>query len=283
MLATDFSTRSDRALRRATLLARQHGATLVIVHVIDDDQPRPMIETERAVASDLLAELAATLKRVDGIACETAVMLGATASGIVDSAASVQPDLLVLGPHRRQALRDVFIGTTAERSIRAAPCPVLMAIAPPVADYRHALLGCDLSEASRRAVRRFVALDVARETQASILYVFDSLELRAATAHPLPPEQREHLLDHARAAAAAELARFTSGLGATPMTPIVRYQDVPVADVTLTTAREVDADLVVIGTRGRSGLGKLILGSVAEAVLRLADRDVLAIPPGDPG
>ena len=75
MLATDFSERSDRALRRATLLARQFGASLSVVHVVDDDQPSRIVESERNAASGLLRELRNTLQSVDGTTCDTRVIL----------------------------------------------------------------------------------------------------------------------------------------------------------------------------------------------------------------
>ncbi|MEQ8661848.1 MAG: universal stress protein [Gammaproteobacteria bacterium] len=283
MVATDFSTRSDRALRRAALLARRHGATLEVVHAIDDDQPRAIVAAEERAAAGLLADLAATLKRVDAVACAARVVFGPASSAIVAAAAAAASDLLVLGPHRRQTLRDVFIGTTAERTIRASACPVLMANAPPVADYRHALLATDLSEGSARAIHGFLALGLTAPATPTIVHVFDTMTLRMAAANPLPQDERQRHLEQSRAAATAALAAFVAALDAGPMSQQVCYQDAPVADVALRAARAADADLVVVGTRGRSGLGKLVLGSVAEAILRTADRDVLAVPPDATG
>jgi len=60
LLATDFSERSVRALRRATLLARRFAASLVIIHVVDDDQPRRIVGGERDAASALLGRPAET-------------------------------------------------------------------------------------------------------------------------------------------------------------------------------------------------------------------------------
>lgn len=57
MVATDFSERSDRALRRATLLARQFEATMLLVHVVDDDQPRRIVDAERDEATKLLRQM----------------------------------------------------------------------------------------------------------------------------------------------------------------------------------------------------------------------------------
>lgn len=77
MVATDFSERSDRALRRATLLARQSGAALTLVHVVDDDQPERIVAVERMEAERLLADLVQTVRQTDGIPCEAEVILAA--------------------------------------------------------------------------------------------------------------------------------------------------------------------------------------------------------------
>lgn len=81
MAATDFSKRSDRALRRATLLAGQFEATMLLVHVVDDDQPRRIVDAERDTATTLLRQMSTTLRDVDGVACETRVALRRHCSG----------------------------------------------------------------------------------------------------------------------------------------------------------------------------------------------------------
>ncbi|MCZ7676133.1 MAG: universal stress protein [Roseovarius sp.] len=83
MVATDFSERSDRALRRAKLLARQFGATITLIHVVDDDQPRRIVEIERDESAMLLRQTAATLAQLDGVTCETRVILASPFAGII--------------------------------------------------------------------------------------------------------------------------------------------------------------------------------------------------------
>ena len=180
MVATDFSERSDRAMRRATLLARQSGAELSLVHVVDNDQPRRIVDSERDVAEQLLREQAFTLRDVDGVNCGARVVLADPFAGIIQAANDGVPDLLVVGPHRRQALRDIFLGTTAERTIRSVARPVLMANAPPVGPYRHVLLATDLSEESRYVANVVTGLDLAPQARMSVLYVFDAPELQLA-------------------------------------------------------------------------------------------------------
>ncbi len=279
MVATDFSERSDRALRRATLLARQHGAELSIVHVVDDDQPRRIVDGEQDMARALFRDLQATVRNVDGLACETRVVLGAPFSGIAEAAKAAGPDILVVGPHRRAVLRDVFVGTTAERTIRSVACPVLMVNAPPVGPYRHILLTTDLSEAAKQAIQKFGALEMHARARTSIIHVFDAPALNLAMSKSMADGSREDYLEDEGRAAASELSTFVNALDLGIMKQIVRHDKTAPAHDILDASKADGVDLIVVGTHGRSGLSKFFLGSVVAEVLRHADKDVLAIPP----
>ena len=273
MVATDLSERSDRAMRRATLMAREFNAGLVLVHVVDDDTPARIAEREREAADELLREQAATLRDRDGVACDVRVVLADPFLGIVEAAQAIAPDLLIIGPHRRQVLRDVFIGTTAERTIHSVDCPVLMANAAPVAAYRHLLLTTDLSESSGRSLERAARLRDGWHSHATLLHLFEP-----------PPEWGESSDDSSGRNAPAEAARaeveaFVDGLEPGGLELAVRAVDSSPARGVLDAAVELDADLVMVGTRGSGGLARFLIGSVAEEILRRADRDVLAVPP----
>ena len=279
MMASDFSERSDRALRRATLLAKQHGAGLSIVHVVDDDQPRRIVDGEQDMARTLLRQLQATVRDVDGLDCETRVVLGAPFSGIAEAAKAAGPDILVVGPHRRDVLRDVFVGTTAERTIRSVTCPVLMVNAPPVGPYRHILLTTDLSEAAKQAIHTFGALEMHAGARTSIIHVFDAPALNLAMSGSMAKDSREDYLEGERRGAAGELSKFVDALDFGAMNQLVRHNKTALAHDILNASKADGVDLIVVGTRGKTGLSKLFLGSVVAEVLRHADKDVLAIPP----
>ncbi len=279
MFATDFSERSDRALRRAIILARAHDAVLEIVHVVDDDRPRRIVDHEVEDASELLGELARSLKEMDGVSCSTQIVQDDPFAGIITAAAKAAPDLLVIGPHRRQILRDAFVGTTAERTIRSASCPVLMVNGPPVGPWRHVLLTTDLSQTAEKALKRFVGLGLGAGAQASVLTVFDAPALRVAMSESLGTEgQLAYLKDlgaAARQALAASIMRF--GIGQAEK--VVRPDETTVANEILQAAEELKADLIVVATQGKSAVARMVLGSVAQQVLKDAQCDVLAIPP----
>jgi len=279
LFATDFSERSDRALRRAVLLARQSGASLEIVHVIDDDRPRRIVEQEATEARHLVDGLARSLREADGLVCETRIVLADPFAGIVQTVKSTKPDLLIIGPHRRQLLRDIFVGTTAERTIRSAGCPVLMVNGPPVGPYRHILMTTDLSDASRNALDRFAALDFGQLPALSLLHVYGAPALRLAMSDTMVDEDRDAYLREVRGEVQAELGALAAQLAGPRAQLILRHDETSVAHEILRAADDLEADLVVVSTQGRNALTRILLGSVTDEVLTAAPVDVLAIPP----
>ena len=275
MLATDFSERSDRALRRAVLLAREHGAAVDLVHVVDNDRPRRIVDHEAADARALLNDLAASLESMDGLSCRTQVRLANPFAGLAKAVDDASPDLLVIGPHRRQA----FIGTTAERTIRTVSCPVLMVNGPPAGPYHHVLLTTDLSDNAQTSLQHFETMKIGTDSRVSALYVFDAKALRLVMSGAMPTDDQKDYLDKQRAEARRGLARFMTAVGNRRAEQIVQHEDMPVAAEILNTAGELGTDLIVVSTRGKNIAARMILGSTSEQVLRSASVDVLAIPP----
>lgn len=277
LCATDFSERSDRALRRAVLVAQAHQARLDLVHVVDDDRPKRLVDHEAADARALLRRMAQTLQQHDGLRSETEVIFADPFEGLL-RAAETRPLLLVLGPHRRQALRDAFIGTTAERVIRKAACPVLTVNAPPAGPYRHILLTTDLSETSAAALQGFLDLGLFPQARHSLLTVFDLPFLRLAMADTLPPPDQSREIAAHSATSLAELARFAAGLRGPLLQPLTRRREAGEAAEILKSAAEIGADLVVMVSQGRSALARMMLGSITQQVLQQAQVDVLTLP-----
>ena len=135
---TDFSECGDYAVKHAAALARQFGAELFITHVIQDigeklshpdftSQGTSVVEFLQALergATQYLAGLAAD-KQWRDLTVHRLYLHGAPAEQIVGYALSQDIDLLVLGTHGRSALKQLFLGSVAERVVRTAPCPVL--------------------------------------------------------------------------------------------------------------------------------------------------------------
>lgn len=274
LIATDFSTRSDRALRRGTLLARQASAELVLVHVVDDDQPRQLAELQEQAAAALLDAFSQTL-RDDGISCESRVIFGDPFEGIVRAAKDEDAGLVVIGPHRRQILRDRFLGTTAERTIRLSRTPVIMANGVPAGPYRSIVIATDLSECSFAAAEAAKNLGLLDRGGIIVLHVLDTWEGGPVVRASISMEEAERRLEEDAERASRELQHLMQRLAIEGSCQVVKLGEESIAMAIDNFAKAAQADLIVIGTHGRTGLEKWMLGSVAESVLRISDVDVL--------
>jgi nucleotide-binding universal stress UspA family protein len=153
LAATDFSTRSNRALRQAGLLVQPAKAELHIVHVVDDDQPEELIRLEKREAERVLKEQVASMPELSGVQAQLMVITGDAFAGILQAAADMKADLIVMGSHRKQLLLDIFIGTTIERVIRKGSFPILMVNHEAQRRYEKVVVPIDMSDASAHALR----------------------------------------------------------------------------------------------------------------------------------
>jgi len=130
LVATDFSEGSDEALLRAIDLAKQTGASLEIVYVIELDVeqfPLGLYDTHRDLGAYVDRELGrrAEIARRVGVVCHTSTAEGNAATEIVKRARDVEADVIVVGTHGRKGLVHVLLGSVAERVVHRATCPVL--------------------------------------------------------------------------------------------------------------------------------------------------------------
>ena len=270
LVATDLSPRSDKAVQRAALLARRFGCEWTLVHVIDDDSPQRLIERRLSDARELLEDRVEGLALVAGQRPRVMVEVGSVESTINEIALGTGAELLVLGMHRKNLLREIFVGTSAERIIRSSRLPVLRVAGSGEDDY--------LSADSAHAIQTSRALGLLDGCELHVAHVFEAFAkgeilMSAAEATVVAAATRE-----ARGQVEAELSSFLAE----------QQLDLPASQVHLEEGfsvvqlkrcmEKLDPDLVVIGTHGRSGLKKLMLGSVAETLLGEVARDILCVP-----
>ena len=279
LVATDFSERSDRALRRATLLAKMSGAKLVLVHGVDDDQPDRLADSARRQAQALIEEMAASVMSLDGIACEGLVVAGAVDEAVAAAAEEKDAELLVVGSHRQRPFHDVFLGTTVDRILRRSLRPVLMAKATPAGPHHRVLFATAMSEGCENAIRTARELGLLNGARLSVLHVFAApgqelmLHASASTKEVLAYVENE------RSRATAKLETWLEQTGLSTDVRLAELAEVATAETIADCAQESKADLIVLGTQARSSLRRFVLGSVAQGVLRAARSDVFVVPP----
>jgi nucleotide-binding universal stress UspA family protein len=135
LVPVDFSGHSDRALRYAAALAGQVGASVELLHVVEDVGYGAFSEVYVPSVPDVMQEaINAALERLallkaeifpHGSDVESAVYAGRPPLAIVEHAAEGKFDLIVMGTHGRTGLSHLLIGSVAEHVARMAPCPVL--------------------------------------------------------------------------------------------------------------------------------------------------------------
>lgn len=276
LLGTDFSTRSDRALRRAMILARQADLELLIVHVIDDDQPRRLLDSQRRESEALLGETARTITEQDGLACRTEVRLGRPSEELPVAARAFDARMMIIGPHRRAPIRDVFGAVTAERIARRSPVPLIVANAVPSGPYRRLLLPVDLEQGSRRAVGAAASLGM-KAAEVTLLHVYDA-EAREMLGRAMATSgEKLDYLSERRAQARQDLREFAASAGIDGALR-VRESTGSVSTDIERAGTETAADLIVVARSNKGTIERGIVGSVTESLLRAVDLDILIVP-----
>jgi nucleotide-binding universal stress UspA family protein len=276
LVATDFSTRSDRAMRRAALISAAVGAKIIVAHVVDGDQPDALIETDRAAASSIRTDLVSTL-RSEGVDADWTVKVDDVHAGILSAAAETSADLIVIGPHRSR-FRDIFIGTTAERVTRLSTRPLLVAVETPGAHHRKTLLAIDFDEASEAAGRAALAMGIFDRTDVVVMHAFDAPAEGMLKRSLHPSADVSAYVETERETADGDLRMLLANLGLPETCQTVVSMKGSPARTILELAREIDCDLIVLGTNQRKGFERALVGSVTADVIRDAHRDVLIVP-----
>jgi len=274
-MATDLSARSDRALESAVALARQRGAKLTVVHVVDGELPQILADAQETAAKQAVQKHVDTLSTDGGPDVSIAVVFGRGYASILDVSDKVGADLIVLGVHRKDALKDIFRGTTAERVIRAGEVPVLLVSDRSSGPYRRIMVGVDFSVYSRRAVE--FAVKFAPDGEFHLVHAY-GVPFKGFLHGPDTQRQvsNEHEAQFQKMIG-EEMAAFLSTLK--PKAPKLErvMQEGAVRDVISQQIGRLKPDLLVIGTHGRTGVAHAFLGSVAEDLLRDPPCDVLAV------
>jgi universal stress protein E len=261
VVATDLMPRSDRALRRAVLLAQQSRARLTLVHAID---PRQAVRAVRAQANRAYVKLLSTLDQVLGAAAATSVDIAVRAGSPLDVVAAVaeesDTDLVVLAAPRPRRY-DWIVGTTAQRLLRVIKRPVLVVHRDAQDNYRHVAAAIDLSNGSLPMIQAAARLGVLDHAHTTLLH---------ATSAP-----HESMLDDAQLRMQSLLAAADIDL---KRASIVVRRDPAAASIRRLLELQ-QPDLLAIGSSRWLLVKRLLIGSITDSVLRVPLSDVLVIPP----
>ncbi|MBO1021872.1 universal stress protein [Methylobacterium sp. SD274] len=279
LVATDFSPRSQRAVRRAGILAAQSRGTVILMHVVDGPGGR---ETSRDIqeAQRMTVEQVAVVPELYRVPCEPLVVLGCPSDEIRNAAGAHDVDLIVVGSSHRAGSRTA--GRTVGNLVRSAPCPVLVARRFAASPYARILIPVDLSQASARALRYADSLTLVDRAHVTVLHAFQAPGKSKLSGFGVERDQIDSYVEACRSRSAEDVETLLTNGGLANREWSRRIQEGSPTEAITGLAERIPSDLVVIGTHARTGLRKAFLGSVTEDVLLTAGPDVLVVPPPRP-
>lgn len=281
VVATDFSDLASAAVRRATELAALHGASLDIVHAFPvllqldaafagGDWPARLQQDAEHRLQQLRSDAAAL-----GVNCATHLMHGSAHRMVGEVVERVRPDLIVIGAHARGLVQQFFLGGTAARILASAPCPVLIVRYAFADSYRRALAAIDFGP--RSAALLDAAMRMGSQVSLTVAHAFLApMEARMRMHGSHEAELRRHI-DDAAATAQRAMAVCLEWAGRSSLLPSARVVHGDPNPALPDLAREIDADLIVVGRHSGSRMGEAILGSVPRFLAYNAPCDVLVV------
>ncbi len=260
LVATDRSSFSEGAITAAIAFAKQCSSKLSVMTVVEtnpeyETSGAELLQKEKEESIQYLKSLKArALNELPS--CEAIFRHGDSASRlIVEEAAQKKVDMIVVGRRGRHGLEKVLLGSAAAKVIGHAPCKVLVVPQAARIGFKNILVATDGSEHARTAAAE--AIEIAKRTGSGLTAI--------SVAHTEDEKEkaRTHADDAARAAQQAGVHIQTMALVGKPH------------EVIAAAAKDGDADLIVMGAYGKTGLKKLLMGSTTEKVIGLASCAVL--------
>lgn len=258
LVAHDLSPEADLALRRGAQLARQSGARLSLLHVLDsrgeNDETAARSYLQSRLQENGLGHLAPRLRQ------------GRPAEEILAQARGLEADLLVLGRHHRDSPQG-FAGTTLERILLTSPAPLLLAVNRDTGAYRRALAALDYSRCADRALRQaWQLLSVGATVLA--LHIHEVAEVHQPDAEELALQRElfEQLIGDLRATLADNGAHLDHGLRQGERSNCL--------ESAIATERP---QLLALGAHSRGEISSALLGSLSRQFLAQPPCDVLLV------
>lgn len=269
LLATDLSSRCDRALDRALFLARQWNARLVALTVVESDadgRMDPASTHRRLSAHDRIRRDIASSDAQKEV--EVVVREGDVGDQIRAVAAETGCSLIVTGTARNELFGRIILGSTVERLSRTSRLPLLTVHCRVHGPYGRIVVASDFSSSSRHALD--TVIDLIPDAQPTLFHAFDVPFLG------LMDTQRDEILAKARSESMTAAQDFLREAGH-PALPVVLAQGDPAARLQ-EHADTHDIELIVVASHGRTALYRVLIGSIARRIVETASCDTLLVP-----
>jgi nucleotide-binding universal stress UspA family protein len=275
LVATDLTAYGDRAFDRVLILSQQNRAAVRLIHSVETaGLPETYLNSKVSEAETYLWREVrdSGLDRISDVAVN--VVSGSAETAIKEVAQAMQADIIVLGLTHDQSLVGMVRGTTIDKVVRNSNTPVLVVKTRARRPYARIAVAVDLAEPSRSALE--CVLRAFPNSEVCVVHVAEpesigvpSQEVRIAAL----TRQQQQVADMV-GAAFAEVGRT---LPADGTSSIVHFAEGIAVNLLPECFSALNPDLVVMGTHGRTGFANLLLGSVAQTMLDIVQRDMLVV------
>ncbi len=265
LMAHDFSASSKNMEETAIEMAKVFNSKIIPIHMLPDDIVNENVRDYMIkIAKEKLKSTAERLKEAGVKVGSPMLKHGPPHDGIVKASILANANLILTGSGESLQGGSVHLGTTTERIIQKSEKPVFVAKAGVPLNVHHILCPVDFSKASERALKNAITITRRFRAELTILGVCEVQDLAWVTSKKVLEEENQIRLTQHKEKFDAFLKKFNlSDLNWIKETP----KGNPVAEIRNTISRKM-IDLLIMGTVGRTGLNRLLMGSVTEKVIR---------------
>jgi len=290
LVPVDFSEGSESAFKLALFFGKGKGAKIYLTHIISDPQITDPLYTAniypKIYFDDIKRELEEKIRnmyapRIDGVGeIDVIVTQGYPSSEISILTEKLDIDLVVMGTHGRHGFSHMLLGSVAEKVIRESKVPVLTVkldhkIAVESYNINNILVPVDFSEMSEKAFD--VALKIGSFFNSEITVLFVNQPVSYYPYYLSDYYSEESLIEKIDEQVVTKLAVLVKGRGAgyRNINTVIKRGD-PHQKIN-EVADETGSNMIIMGTHGRKGLAHMVMGSVAERVVRTSHIPVMTV------
>ena len=262
ILASDGSECSEGAVREAIQLAKRYGSKLYAVCTaqvtLGQLEYAADVVSEFDKAARQACESVKSRAEAEGVGCESVIHEGEEPyEHIVGEAENQQADAIIIGRRGHRGLKKLLMGSVTHLVIGHAPCKVMVVPKMGKLTAKRLLVATDGSEFSDKAVSE--AISLAKRTGGSLIAC-------SIAHHGIDEDMANHHVNKVKDVASAEGVNVETVVG-----------QGNACEQIIATAEEQNADMIVVGTHGRTGISRLLTGSIAERVVGMANTTVMVV------
>jgi len=265
LVPIDVNIDYKEQLNTAINIARSYNSEIIVMYVLSEEIVHNDIkEIVINAVSENLIKVKETLKKEGILIKEPSIVFGNLVDEIIQSSINENVNLILIGSGIIDEKEKFRLGINADKLIRLSDKPVWVVKSNEVTKLTNILCPVDFSDPSRRALKNAIILSKKFKATLRILGVYKPFSSSSMRLNVDPDEENAHRL----ALIKKEMKQFVKEFDLDEISHVIDIQAGVAHENILQTIKECGHDLLVMGTNGRSGLNRIVMGSVTEKVTR---------------